>query len=57
MNKLPTHEFSLLKAREAADLLGLSVATLAAWRVRRSDGPPHIKVGGAVRYDRAELMA
>ena len=48
----------LLTPREAAELLSLSVATLAAWRVRRSDGPPYTKLlGSAIRYDRAELEA
>lgn len=48
----------LLTAKEVADFLGLSVRTLATWRVRRSDGPPFIKLGGrAIRYDRSDLEA
>ena len=44
----------LLSPREAADLLGVKVGTLAAWRYRQ-EGPPWLKVGGAVRYDRPVL--
>ena len=35
--------------REVARRLGLSVATLRAWRVRRQ-GPRYVRFGRAVRY-------
>lgn len=47
---------SLLKERDAADLLCLSVRTLQSWRVRLA-GPPFIQVGRAVRYRRGDLIA
>ncbi|WP_420730066.1 helix-turn-helix transcriptional regulator [Hwanghaeella sp. 1Z406] len=46
----------LLKPIEAAHILNVSPATLAAWRVRRSDGPPFYRVGGrAIRYPFEDL--
>lgn len=40
--------------REAAKVLGLSVATLRAWRLRRR-GPRYLRFGRAVRYLIADL--
>jgi predicted DNA-binding transcriptional regulator AlpA len=39
----------LLKEQTLADLWGLSVRTLQAWR-QRGEGPPYVKLGGSVRY-------
>lgn len=39
----------------AAALLGVSVRTLQAWRVR-GGGPPYVKIGRAVRYQRRALI-
>ena len=39
---------------EAADLLGMKVATLRAWRSNKK-GPPFLKFGRAVRYSEADL--
>jgi Helix-turn-helix domain len=44
----------LLNEKEAAPLLGLSVATLRTWRCREK-GPSFHKFGGAVRYDPVEI--
>lgn len=44
----------LLNEREAAERLGLAVATLRRWRWA-GRGPAHLKIGSAVRYDPAEL--
>lgn len=41
---------------QAATFLGISVRTLQAWRVR-GDGPPYVKLGRAVRYQRRALVA
>jgi hypothetical protein len=41
---------------QAAILLGVSVRTLQAWRVR-GGGPPYVKIGRAVRYQRRALIA
>jgi predicted DNA-binding transcriptional regulator AlpA len=38
-----------LTEREVADMLGLSVATLRAWR-HRGKGPRFLRLGRAVRY-------
>jgi excisionase family DNA binding protein len=43
-----------LTDREAAKLLGLSVATLRAWRLRRR-GPRYLRFGRAVRYLVADI--
>jgi hypothetical protein len=45
---------SLLKEREAADLLGLSFRTLQSWR-SRGGGPAFVRLGGGVRYDKCDL--
>ena len=46
----------LLTEIEAARLLSLSRRTLQQWRVT-GEGPPFEKLGTAVRYDPAELLA
>jgi hypothetical protein len=45
----------LLDQKEAADYLGLTPGTLAAWRSRRQPGPAYIKAGGRVRYHVKDL--
>ena len=40
----------------AADFLDVKVATLRRWRWS-GDGPPFIKLNGAVRYRRSDLEA
>jgi predicted DNA-binding transcriptional regulator AlpA len=44
----------LLNEKQAAETLGLSPATLSSWRCRKK-GPRWVKLGGAVRYDDADL--
>lgn len=46
----------LLNEQEAADFLSISFRTLQAWRVR-GGGPRFCKIGRAVRYRRADLVA
>ncbi len=46
----------LLKEDEAAQILSLEVATLRRWRWS-GRGPLFLKLGGAVRYDLADLDA
>lgn len=54
MSQQPT---PFLTPNEAAALLGLSPATLATWRCRRSDGPPYRKIGPKrVLYPYLELI-
>jgi excisionase family DNA binding protein len=48
------HGTQALTDREAAKLLGLSVATLRAWRLRRR-GPRYVRFGRAVRYLAADI--
>jgi predicted DNA-binding transcriptional regulator AlpA len=43
-----------LTEREVADRLGLSVATLRAWRFR-GKGPRFLRLGRSVRYLRADI--
>jgi Helix-turn-helix domain len=40
---------------QAANFLGISVRTLQAWRVR-GGGPPYVKIGRTVRYQRRALI-
>lgn len=47
---------ALLTETDAAALTGLSVRTLQTWRVR-GGGPQFAKLGGAVRYRRADIEA
>ena len=49
---LQTH--TMLREQEVADFLNLKVATLRRWRWS-GDGPPFIKLNGAVRYSEADL--
>ena len=46
----------LMTETETARLLGLKVATLRRWRWA-GKGPRFLKLGGAVRYDPADLEA
>jgi excisionase family DNA binding protein len=46
---------SLLRTTEAAERLGIAARTLEKWR-SVGFGPRYLKVGGAVRYDAAELQ-
>lgn len=50
------NEAVFLNSVEAAILIGLQPCTLAAWRCLRTDGPPFVKIGSAVRYNRAALL-
>jgi predicted DNA-binding transcriptional regulator AlpA len=43
-----------LRVRDAADYIGLSISTLAKWRIT-GFGPRYIKAGARVLYDRADL--
>jgi hypothetical protein len=45
-----------LSPTAAAALIGLRSSTLAAWRCCRSDGPPFVKLGASVRYQRSALL-
>ena len=44
----------VVNEQEAAETLGLSVATLRSWRHRKT-GPPFVRFGRAVRYIRSDL--
>lgn len=48
----------MLRREEAAERLGVSMATLSRWAAERSDGPPFLKLGhgrSAVRYPEDRL--
>jgi predicted DNA-binding transcriptional regulator AlpA len=51
MDAIQTHAWT---EREVAGLLGLSVATLRAWR-HRGQGPRFLRLGRAVRYLPADI--
>ena len=44
-----------LNENQAAEFLGVSARTLQAWRVR-GGGPPYVKIGRVVRYQRRALV-
>jgi Helix-turn-helix domain len=44
-----------LNENQGAEFLGVSVRTLQAWRVR-GGGPPYVKIGRSVRYQRRQLV-
>lgn len=46
----------LLTNKQTAELLGVTTHTLDQWRWRHK-GPPHVKVGGAIRYRESDLSA
>lgn len=48
--------YVLVDAAQAAEILGVQLQTLAAWRCRRQ-GPPFIKLGRCVKYKLADLNA
>jgi excisionase family DNA binding protein len=50
---LPTHE--LLTVQELAEYLAIPPKTLANWRSIKL-GPDYVKVGGAVRYRRSDVL-
>jgi len=45
---------NIIRTSEAAELLGLRVSTLEAWRCR-GGGPVFLKLGKAVRYRKSDL--
>lgn len=47
----------LLTTKEAAKYLRLSPATLATWRVRKTDGPAFVRIGGRIFYPISGLKA
>lgn len=53
------HGERLLKATEAATVLGLSPRTLAQWRHARNRGatvgPDFVRLGGSIRYRLSDL--
>ena len=49
------HMNKLISTKEAAEMLGVTEATLKTWRCREK-GPEWVKVEGAVRYDTARLL-
>jgi predicted DNA-binding transcriptional regulator AlpA len=51
----PALEGSLLTPKDAARHMGLSTSWLAKRRLA-GDGPPYIKMGGAVRYSQVALQ-
>ena len=47
---------TLLTTAQAAAILAISPKTLLNWRYERQ-GPPYIRVGSAIRYREADLLA
>jgi len=55
-SQVPAARKQFVREREAADYMGVKVATLRAWRLRRSEtGPPFARLGKMVLYPVAEL--
>ena len=51
------NETDLLSPNETAQILKLSVDTLAVWRTNKTYDIPYVKVGRLVRYKRADIEA
>lgn len=49
-----SHVKKLLKEREVAECLGVSVRTLQHWRLV-GEGPTYTKIGRCVRYEASEV--
>lgn len=47
----------LLNRKEAAQLLGISEATLAVWKTTKRYPLPCVKVGRLVKYRKSDLLA
>jgi hypothetical protein len=45
----------LLTEQEAAQFITVTVHALRAWRWRKQDGPPYLKLGSLVRYRTRDL--
>lgn len=45
----------MLDVKQASEMMGLSIATLRAWR-RNGKGPAYYKLGKAVRYKESEII-
>lgn len=41
--------------REAGEYLGVAAQTLNRWRMNEGDGPPFVKLGRRVVYERSDL--
>ena len=55
-SQVPVARKQFVREREAADYMGVKVATLRAWGMRRSKtGPPFARVGKMVLYPVSEL--
>ena len=48
---------SLLTEAQTAELLGISTATLSAWRSRGTSDLPFVRVGRSVRYRLSDIEA
>lgn len=48
---------ALMSRKDAANYLGVSPQTLAAWAFNRRYGPPFVKIGRGVIYFFADLQA
>jgi hypothetical protein len=47
----------ILTEQEAARFIWVTVHALRAWRWRKKDGPPYLKLGSCVRYRLRDLEA
>ena len=56
MNQLVPSRRRLIKESEAAEILNIEVQTLRRWRCVGKP-PGYVKVGGAVRYELADIEA
>ena len=45
----------ILNEQQAAVVLSVTVHCLRAWRWRKQDGPPYLKLGSCVRYRTRDL--
>jgi len=55
--RLPFGSAKLVDQNEAAAFLGISAKTLATWRSERRYSLAYVRVGRAIRYEPAALLA
>jgi hypothetical protein len=57
MPQKSTTRHVLLDPKKVGDILAISPDTLRNWRTHKRPGLPYVKVGGAVRYREADVLA
>lgn len=57
INKLLNQNSDRIDAKQAAELIGVSSATLATWRCTKKEQIPYYKIGNKVFYKTEHILA